>query len=367
MNMTIASHEHDLPLRHMAREHAMPGWVRLAFAREPDWFIAQTVLGHSIQTMVALDASDHVVGCGVRAIRNVFVNGQSTDIGYLCGLRSLPPARRALGLGHAFRFFRRLHDADRKVPMYLSTIVEANTAAMQLLTSGRPPLPSYIDQGRFITSAVLLGRRVSHKIPRALRIVTGGDLPREALEVYLRQEGAARQFFPSLGPGGFTEPQWRGLDPSAFRVALRDGMIVGTIAAWDQSAFRQTLVTGYAPAIRCVRPVLNAGLRMAGYPMLPQPGDALRIFHAALICIRHDDPAVFSALLQRLRADHGGVSAFDYFVVGLHERNPLLEPLRRIHAYSYTSRLFGVCWDDGRAFCAALDPHRVPHLETATL
>lgn len=367
MKYALATAAHGAALRRMAREQAMPGWVRLAFAREPDWSPGQEVLGHFNQTLVALDDAGAVVGCGVRSIRKAYVNGCITDIGYLCGLRLLARVRRSLTLAHSYRFFHQLHAADQLVPAYLSMIVEDNSVAKNTLASGRAALPAYLDQGRFITSAIALGRRrAAARLPEGDEILSGKDVPLGAILDFLREEGPKHQFFPVLDREDFGTPQWRDFDPSEFRIALRGGVIIGVTAVWDQSTFRQTVVTGYAPSLRFARPLLNIALRLAGRRPLPPPGQCLKFFHAAFTCIRGDDPAVFGALLERLHADYRH-SPYDYFVVGLHERDPLRAALRSFPAVDYVSRLYLVCWEDGRPFCEGLRPDLIPHLETAAL
>ncbi len=366
MKFSLATDAHKPSLRRLAREQTMPGWIRLAFPREPDWSAAQEILGRFHQTIVATDDSDSVVGCGVRAIRRAFVNGRESEIGYLGGLRSLPHARRSTGLARGFRFLRQLHEADRRVPAYLTTIVEDNSGAAALLTSARAGLPAYLDQGLFLSSAIPLGRRRPAILPPGVEIRAGNEFPLDLILDFLRTEGPKRQFFPSLRREDFGTPLLRGLLPGDFRVAVRSGQIVGAAAAWDQGSFRQTLVAGYAPALRLVRPALNLALRLAGRRPLPPPGQGLRFFHVAFPCIRDDDPSLLAALLERFHAEHLN-SPHDYFVVGLHERDPLRAALRRFPALHYASRLYLACWDDGRAFCVSLDPRLVPHLETAML
>jgi len=367
MKYTLSTAAHEAALRRMAREQAMPGWVRLAFAHDPDWSLGQEVLGRLSQTMVVLDDSDDVVGCGVRSIRKVYVNGHITDIGYLCGLRALPSIRGSLALAHAYRFFHQLHEGDRMVPAYLSMIVEDNTAAKELLTSGRASLPAYLDRGRYITSALLLGgRRAAAHPPEDVEIRNGEEVLLEAILDFLREEGPKHQFFPVLERDDFGKQQLRDFDPSGFRVALRGGTVIGVTAVWDQSAYRQAVVTGYAPALQVARPLLNVALRMAGRRPLPAPGQCLKFFHTAFTCIQNDDPEVFAALLEQLQADYRH-SPYEYFVVGLHERDPLRKALRGIPTFDYVSRLYMVCWEDGHSFCKALHPDLIPHLETATL
>lgn len=366
MKFTLAAPVHEPALRRLAREQTMPGWIRLAYTCEPDWASGHYVLGRFQQTIVATDDSDTVVGCGVRAVRRVFINGCETDIGYLCGLRSLPAARRSTGLARGYRFLRQLHDADRRVPAYLTTIIEDNAPAMTLLASGRAGLPAYLDQGRFVSSAIPLGRRRPTDTPANIGIHTGAEIPFSEVLDFLRAEGPRRQYFPALRREDFGTPLLHGLRPADFRVAVRGAAIVGVAAAWDQSAFRQTFVAGYAPVLRLSRPALNLALRLAGHRPLPPPGQDLRLAHVAFPCVRNDEPAVLAALLERILADHRQ-SSRDFLVVGFHERDPLRAALRTFPALHYSSRLFLARWEDGRAFCDSLEATRIPHLETAML
>lgn len=366
MRHAIATADHDAALRRMAREQAMPGWIRLAFCREPDWGAGEHVLGHICQTVVALDAAGEVVGCGVRAIRHAYVNGRRTAIGYLCGLRSLPRVRGSLALAQSYRHLRKLHEADRLTPAYLTTIVEANKDVVSLLTSRRSTLPAYLDRGRFITSAILPGRRAACSPPGGVEIRTPPEVPMADVLGFLGEEGPKRQFFPVLEQEDLASPRCRGLEAGDFRVATRDGVIIGVAAAWDQTAFRQTVVAGYSPLLRAARPLLNTALRISGRRPLPRAGERLNLFHVAFACVRKDDPAVFAALLERMRADLWK-SRHDCLVIGLHERDPLRAALVPFPAFHYASRLYLACWEDGESFCDALRPDLIPHLETAML
>jgi hypothetical protein len=367
MKFSLATPAHEPQLRQLARNEPMPGWIRLAFAHEPDWTASQQVLGDSAQTIVATNPGETVVGCGVRAIRRVYVNGQPRELGYLSGLRSLPGARRALGLAQGYRFLRQLHEEDRRVPAYLTTIVEDNREAIRLLTAERAGLPAYLDQGRLVTSAILLdvNRRTSPPAP-GLEIKSGGEVAFDDVLQFLAREGARRQFFPMLERAQLGTARLAGLRTSDFRVAIRAGAIVGTVAAWDQTAFRQVVVTGYSPLLRFVRPALNLWWSATTGRSLPPAGQGLRFFQVAFACARNHDAGVLAALLERLHRDCRE-AAYDCFLIGFHERNPERGALRAFRAMHYASRLYLAAWNDGRPFCAGLDARFVPHLETATL
>jgi hypothetical protein len=128
--------------------------------------------------------------------------------------------------------------------------------------------------------------------------------------------------------------------------------------------FRQTVVHGYGRTMNCVRPLYNAWARWRGLPSLPASGEAFRYRTVALPVVRDDDPQVFAALVEALRARIAG--ACDYLLLGLHDADPLFVVARRWRAVRYTTRLYLACWDDGEELRKGLDG-RPPYLELGCL
>jgi hypothetical protein len=370
MKFALATPEHDPALRRLARDEGMPGPVRLAYTREPDWFAGQAALGHLQQTVVALDARGEVAGAGVRALRRVFVNGEPREVGYLGGLRSLPRVRGGLGLAQGYRFLRALHTADNRVPAYLTTILESNAPARTLLVSGRAGLPAYHDLGRVHTRPWFRLPSPRSQLPAGVTLRQAPSPPPRDLLAYLRREGAKRQFFPVLDEAAFSADPWRLFNSGEFCLAARGNEIIGVVGCWDQRAFRQLRVTGYAPALAGLRPALNGLARLAGrraLPALPPAGHTLDACFATCVCVTDDAPVIFDALMRRLcaRARDGGRGLL---LVSLHERSPLnaaFSPLERL--LDCRSRLYCACWEDGEPFVGSLDPARIPHVEGAML
>jgi hypothetical protein len=85
---------------------------------------------------------------------------------------------------------------------------------------------------------------------------------------------------------------------------------------------------------------------------------------AALPVVTDNDPEIFAALLERVRARAAGSA--DYLLLGLHETDPLLDVVRVYPATWYVTRLYLVCWEDGEPLRASLDG-RVPYLEVGSL
>jgi len=361
MRCRLAQRDDEAHLRRILAGHAMPGAIRTAYEREPDFHRALEVMGTFQQTLVA-EEDGELLGLGIRALRPVLVNGRPMQLGYLGGLRTLARARGGPALARGFRLLRELH-GDGRTPAYLSTILEANLPVRALLTSARAPLPHYLDLGRFSTYALLAGRRSPVRPAGGLRVEPGSAALLPEILAFLQARQGSLQFAPDLSSGLEPAGFYRDFSPGDFRLARRDGRLVGVIGVWDQSAFRQTRITGYAPWLGLLRPGLNLLATALGVPGLPAPGRTLGEAYLAFRGIEGDDPAVLVALVQAVLAERPG----RILLVALHERDPLRPALRAFRRIPYHARLYCVCWEDGLPFYNGLDPRRVPTLELARL
>jgi hypothetical protein len=293
-----------------------------------------------------------------------YVNGEPMPVGYLSALRVLPQYR-SLGLvARGYSHFRRLHE-DGRTKLYLTTIADGNTQAMAILTSGRAGLPRYHEAGRFITAVIppqwAKQKRSTHRMD--VRPAESGDIA--SLVSFLRNQGAARQFFPVYDAEDLEGPQatFRGLRPADITLAFSGNELVGALAAWDQRAMRQTVVQRYSRRLHAFRPLYNAVARLRGRPLLPKAGDAFPFITGAVPLARDDDPEIASALVEHQASANVHRS---FLLVGLHERDPLLPAIERRRITEYVTRLYHVCWDDGEALRKSLDS-RAPYLELGCL
>lgn len=366
--LELARPEDDADLRQIMAATPMDGFISVGFRREPSWFAGAVVDGQSRQVVVCRDTTTgRVIGFGCRSLREVLVNGEPKTIGYLSSLRLLKEYR-SLGLvARGYAFFRELHQ-DGRTPLYVTTIAAGNEAAQRVLTAGRAGLPMYHADGSYFTFAIALPRRKRSTPPSkgmTIRAASAADLP--ALVEFLSREGARRQFFPRYRPEDFTAPEGLlcSLSLGNILLAERGGRIVGTLAAWDQHAYRQSIIHGYRGWMRWARPWYNLAARVRGLPQLPAAGEELRYLTAALPVVAEDDPTVFAALMDVLRARHAS-GASSHMVLGLHEKDPLAAIAKRWAFACYTTDLYLVCWSEGEAARAAVDG-RPPYLELGSL
>lgn len=364
----LANATDDDDLRAILTATPMPGMVSVGFQREPSYFGAAVVEGRFRQVVAARDTTANcIVGFGSRSVCDRYVNGQPTPIGYLSTLRLLPEHRRGRLVGRGYALLRKLHE-DRRTSLYLTTIVQDNHAAIEVLTTGRASLPIYQPAGRYHTVAISLTHGRQRRNGRSgieIRSAKMGDMP--AILDFLRTVGPRRQFFPCYEAEDFFagDGLLRGLLPEDLLLAWSGNRVIGTLAAWDQLAFRQMVVHGYGKPLRWLRPLYNGWAGLLGLPRLPPPGSLMCCLVGALPMACDDDPEVFRALLDTLIAQRSG-QTWNHLLVGMHESDPLLPVLQERPARCYMTQVYLACWEDGEDLRGSLDG-RPLYLELGSL
>ncbi len=363
---STAQKEDDTYLKDLMRSHPMPGWIHVAFEREPSYFHAVTTEGKYNQTIVARDTlTNEVIAMGSRSIKPVFINGEVSSLGYLSSLRLLSRYRNAMVLGRGYRYLKQLH-RDNRTKAYISTIINDNTKALNTLTSKRCGLPQYHDLGVYYTHIIRFTKKYEMAY-RDLAIMRGTKIALSSIVDCLQRNGKKKQFFPYYEQGDFlsNKEYLRDFNIDDFYVATRGRQVVGVLAKWDQLNFKQSVIVGYSGTIKRIRPLYNVFARVVNQPTLPSPGTMLKSFFVSFIAVERNDPLIFSALLNALYNDNIG-SEYAYIVVGLYENDPLRRVLRGYHHVKYKSKIFLVYWDDGQEIIDSLDT-RIPYLEIASL
>jgi len=368
----LATSADDPALRRMLRENPMPGSISLTYEREPDYFIAARMEGTLSQTIVQVDdATGEFLGMGTRIIRPMNLNGEIQNVGYMSHLRAdlnrpwgLALARQ---LSRAFGKFHELH-ADSRAPFYLMSIIADNLPARRLLTSGLPSLPHAREYARMYTYAISPRRVKSElQLPNGMQLQGGTSAHSDEIIACLQRNAAKRQFAPAwTSTNLFSPTESPNLHPEDFLMMVNGSRVVGCLALWDQTPFKQTIARGYSGWMARGRPFINLLARFIDLPYLPAAGAPIPFCFASHLAIDDDDPRVFACLL---RAAYNATfrRGFNYFMLGLAEANPLRPLITRKYLHiTYVSQIYLMAWDDGVEDVARVD-RRVPGLEIAVL
>jgi hypothetical protein len=360
LRFAVAVEADDAEIRRLFRENPMAGRISLSFEHEPNWFSDGSLPEQTKQTIVAREAG-RVVCAGFCSIRRRFVNGAPRRVGYLGGLRlCFRQAGRFDILRRGYEFFRTLQ-SDNPADFYFTSIATDNHVARRFLERGLPGMPTYEFIGEFVT--VLLPAQNRPPGPNSETVPVPAK--NELITVF-NEHGCRQQFTPRWSNAELTALNPLGLRESDFRFIHRRGQVVACAALWDQRAFKQTVVRGYAPGLALARPALNLASRIVGGTRLPAVGQTLANAFVSHLNVAPDEPDALIALTAELRS-LAAQRQIEILTLGFAANDSRLATIRQsFRVREYHSRLYVVRWPEIGGAAGDLDG-RILAPETASL
>jgi hypothetical protein len=349
----LARPEDEAGIRAVLRASQLPGPVRVAFTREPRFDAGARLAGAEDVTVVAR-REGRVVGLGQASVYELTRNGAARRVAYLGLLRLLPGVRggvRWLRDGYAALF-----DAldGTGVDAVFTSIGRENARARQVLGHGRRlGLPGYHELASLVTFVAPVGHvgagtRAIQPLDARRRVgPTHDGVDRDGadvteLTVFLQQRARKAHLALAWEPRQWAALGQHGIAAGDFCVVRRGPEIVGAAAVWDQRPFRQTVVVGYGPGLRVVRPIVNTLRAVRRLPRLPAPGSVLA--QGAVLGAGVADLAVWPELWRELRA-RAAERGLSWLTFACDTRDPDLPTLRRLlGAHQYRTTLYAVEW-----------------------
>ena len=332
----------DANLRLILRESVVPGAVRVALTREPNYFAADGLAGADDVTLVSR-RDGRIVGTGRLSVYDLVRNGRAQRIGYLGALRITSGTREsARMLRDGYELLRR--ESGGIADGYFTSIASDNKRARRVLENGaRFGLPTYRPLCDLVTLiAPVAGSRV------------GSDSPPEGeLVEFLQRQSSRAQLTLAWSAERLHSLSRHGITATDFRVIRQNGRIIATGAVWDQRSFRQTVIDGYDKALNVLRVPFNVVQAILRRPTLPPPGSVLA--QGALLGALVRTPDDWNTLWPVLgaRAAEMGLS---WLSISRDARDPELAVLRRLtRAREYYTTLYDVEWRDGPRWPDAWD------------
>ena len=357
--------EDDAQICALMRRNSMRGRISLTTDCEPSFFTAIDVEGCTHRVIVA-ESNEQIVGVVLIAKRRVFLNGTPAEVGYLGSLRLDRSIRGTAIMAQGLHLLKQWHDESFGLPLYLMAILTDNTAARNVLSSGRVGLPASVRIGTLHTAAIPLLPRLTPRLPAGLQIVRGSAVGAPAIAESLNRVGSERQFFPIYTADDIMADNGilRGLRLEDFYVATDGDHILGIVACWDQLSFRRILVAGYSGYMHWLKPFISPLANALCMAPIPAPGEPLRNLYAACIAIEKNSEQIFRLLIDTILHDRHGTN-YAFLMVGLMEGDPLYPALKKyIHMPSRTG-IYSLSLDNRNAETES--DERVPYLELGGL
>lgn len=334
--IALARESDEADIRALLRQSVVPGAVRVAFTREPDYRAGAGLAGAEDHTVVSR-RDGALVGLGRASVRTLHRNGQLQRIGYLSELRitaGTTASARMLRDGYALLS----EELDRaRVDGCFTSITADNARARRVLENGgRFGLPSYRPLARLVTLVAPVQRRSHDDAPSC------GAGEREALTAFLQHEARRGQLTLDWDERRWDALARHGVTPTNFCVVKRGARIVAAAAVWDQRPFRQVVIDGYDRALQLGRPLVNVVQRLRGLPPLPAPGNVLP--QGALLEACAVETSAWPALWHALQAQAAAMG-ISWLTLSRDAADPELGTLRPLlRAREYLTTLYEVAW-----------------------
>jgi hypothetical protein len=343
----VARAEHDAAIRGLLRESVMDGDVALTLEREPNYFVGANIAGAEDETILAMERGK-VIGIASCSIRERFVNGTPRRVGYLGELRLAPQTQGRFDvLRRGFQFYAERRQCN-PVDVYFTSIASDNARSVRFLERGLSGMPRYEFLTEFVT-LLLQTRRGNAKTTNEAAANPA------ALTRCLNTHGARYQFATCWSEERIRALEQVGLNACHFQGVRNEGEVRASAALWDQRSFKQTVVRGYGPGLKLMRPLLNAAAG-AGFGFhLPSTNSALANAFISPLAISPDDEVALKELIERcLHA--AGRRGLRMATLGFAAEDPRLAFVRKhFRAREYRTRLYRVHWTGMRTPVETLD------------
>ena len=314
----------------LAKACPMEGDIALAVSREPDFFALNRLEGARWRLGVAESIPGHdVAGCVMAAARTSYLRGQPRDTLYAGDLK-VRPALRGAGIADSLTEWAIgvLGDLGGDDAPVLVT-VRAGNRAMDRRAHGRGGAPAFTRLSTIRAFSIPLLWPRSRRQPSAIRVSPARSSDLDEMADLWKRVAPGRQFAPvidadALGAWISDAP---GLAIHDYRVArTKDGRIVGFLAWWDQSVFKQSRVLRYSPRLAAARVAINGVATLTGSAGLPKAGEPLSYRTALHVCVPSGRPDVLRALLRESCAELRS-RRYAFATIGLDVRDPLCAAL----------------------------------------
>ncbi|HUQ47694.1 MAG TPA: hypothetical protein VM053_05540 [Gemmatimonadaceae bacterium] len=322
----------------LAASCSMRGDISLRIERQPDFFALNRLEGLDSRVWV-VDASDRLAGCIATIFRDAYINGQRMRTGYVGDLKVHPRCRNTVTADSLCNFAGGQMDQLASGTPTLVTVLAGNRPMEKRLPGPRGvPAFDWIATIRSHSIPVLWKRQLNDHSTVKIERARWRDLD-QMVRLWSRVS-PSRQFGPIFDSNSLAD--WirlaPGLDISSYLVARScAGEVVGFVALWDQSSFKQMYVERYSRQMSIVAALNNIIAPRFGGARLAAPGEQMRYQTAVHVCVPGETPEILHSLLI---AAHNQLrnTGFAFFNVGL----DIVDPLSIA-----TSGLFGQSTDIG--------------------
>lgn len=353
VRFALATPEHDAAIRRLLRENPMRGAISLSFEREPDFFRSTGMASEREDTILAFSGGQ-LVCMGRCIVRPGWLDGAVRRVGYLGELRLDASAQGRFDiLRRGYAFFRELQRAD-PADVYFTSIAADNHRAQRLLERGVRSLPTYRYLADFVTLVVAVPRRARSSPSTRFRYENATASRAGELAALLNQQASRHQLASEWTEERLAGLARHGLSLDQIQLAFDGKQLIGCAGLWDQRTFRQTVIGGYAPMLKFMRPGLNLAARVFATMELPPAGSVVAHAFVSPLAVVPGGEEVLPELIVSMFQPAAKLG-LRLLTLGFDAADPRLAMVQRhFGGRVYRTRLYQVKWPGDRPeHCAA--------------
>jgi len=272
VKIRIATREDNQALLELSRQSPMAAKLVVNNDRTPDYFYIDELLGDKPVVFVA-EKNQRIVGTIAIVFRSVRYQGETLSIAYIGGIKIENPSENSL---LTFRLMKYTMDYLMETPVKFGFIlVIGANQAMEALLSGRAGIPEFDMVGRYRVKNIFPLPFVKPGQRYIIRSAETADLPelaalyRESYRNYELTPDWSAEYLKSL----YTQKDYL-LENTI--LAFEDNALVAGISLWNQSRFKNTVVSHYGGIFAFLKTI------MAPLKLVPKEGQPL-----SELAIRH--------------------------------------------------------------------------------
>jgi len=258
-----------------------------------------------------------------------YVNGSPCSVGYVGGVRKSPDFNGILDWKAMAAYVK-----DIGCELYTCSFLGES----EIFTKKRKHFPQLFPLTGY-TTYMINPKAVPYKKTDgfSFRVMTGQDRSRAL--AFVNREGSRYQFAPAVS----SFSQFYGLKESDCYLMEKDGEIKAFGALWNQSSYKQYIVTEYKSYMKWMEK-LSWLFQMLGYIPMPKKNTVLDFPSLSFFYAEAGDKDLYENFLARIGEEV--VKQYPMFLIGMAHKHPNRPSIQKMKSIHFDSMLYYVRYDN---------------------
>lgn len=308
------------------------GKFRMIATRRPNPVISYTRENPGARIGVIRDREQQIAAQFCVSPSEFYINGGIHSIGYVGGVRKNPDYAGILD-------WKAMADYVEAVgcELYTCSFLGDNEDARKIFSRTRRHFPQLFPLTKY-TTYMINPRAVPYRAAAEYEFRAMTEADKERVIAFVNREGARYQFAPVV----HSFSRFYGLNESDCYLMERDGEIIAFGALWNQSSYKQYIVTEYQGYMKWMER-LSGLFEKLGYIPMPEKNKALDFPSLSFFYAKEGNKDFYEAFLAHICR----VIRKDYkmFLIGMAHSHPNRSTIHKLKSIHFDSHLYYVRYD----------------------